>query len=85
MTGIIEIKKTFIENVEDLARIEADIQAGRILFVETNRFFAKFDENILVLKQTFEKLHRICAACGGSMGRIGDDILVLSPNSHIIL
>lgn len=79
----IEIRKTSIEDALDLTVIEGDLRAGKILFLETKRFFAKYEEDILLLKKSIDSLQNLCLQAGGGVARIGEDILVLNPHPNI--
>jgi SepF-like predicted cell division protein (DUF552 family) len=69
----------------DLPRIEKDLKAGKILFLKTSGFFTQFEDNVLMLKSTIEELKKIVATKRGTIGRIGSDILVLTPHNHVKL
>lgn len=70
---------------EDLAKIEKDLKAGKILFLQTSGFFKQFEDNVLMLKSTIEELKKIVSTKRGTIGRIGADILVLTPHNRIKL
>ena len=69
----------------DLTQIEKDLKAGKILFLQTTRFFSQFQEDVLTLKSTMEELKKIVATRRGTIGRIGSDILVLTPHQNVRL
>jgi len=70
---------------KDLLQIEKDLRAGQILFVKTNHFFEQYQDEVTKLKNTVDFLKKTCENLGGSIGRIGPDLLVLTPNEKIKL
>lgn len=83
MGNIIEIKRSQLDDTKDITTIETDLKAGKILFIDTARFFAKYQQDIPTCRQIVEKMQTITHRIGGSLGRIGETTLVLSPYSHI--
>ena len=81
----ITITEYELTNQHELGQIEAKLQDGNILFVKTRNVFDLYQDEIVVLKNLFEKLQRVCNRYGGSMGRIGKNLLVLTPNKQIKL
>src|SRR5271157_1601622 len=79
------IKTRHLTDVVDLVRIEDDIRAGYVVFLETADFFDKYDQDIVQLKQSLDRLNALCRMQGGQIARVGEDILVLTPNSEITL
>ncbi len=79
------ISQYSLTSSEDLPKIEKDLKAGKILFLQTSRFFTEFEDNVLMLKSTIEELKKIVSSKRGTIGRIGADILVLTPHNHVKL
>lgn len=69
----------------DLSEITSQLLHNKILFVQTQKFFEYHQDNVVLLKNTMDQLKKICIKQGGSIGRIGDDILVISPNPNVKL
>jgi SepF-like predicted cell division protein (DUF552 family) len=78
-----DIERFQLNDQTDLPQIESNLRLGKILFIETNRFFAKYKDDIPTLRQTIERLHAVSNQVGGSIGRVGDDVLVLTPNGWV--
>jgi SepF-like predicted cell division protein (DUF552 family) len=83
MGNIIEIKRLQLEDTKDITTIETDLKAGKILFIDTARFFTKYQQDITICRQIIEKMQTMTRRVGGSLGRIGENTLILSPYSHI--
>ena len=81
----IYISQYSLTSSEDLPRIEKDLKAGKILFLQTSGFFTQFEDNVLMLKSTIEELKKIVSTKRGTIGRIGADVLVLTPHNHVKL
>lgn len=79
------IKKMELRDNHDIKKISQNLSLNRILFVQTKLYFEQHRDDIIVLRDTMNQLKKICTQNGGSMGRIGEDILVLTPNENVKL
>ncbi|MHA1522335.1 MAG: hypothetical protein ACTSVZ_02540 [Promethearchaeota archaeon] len=79
------IKKIELQDEHDFKKISKNLNQNRILFVQTKLYFESHRDDIITLRKTMNQLKQICLRNGGSMGRIGEDILVLTPNPQIRL
>jgi hypothetical protein len=79
--GYAKIKAQKLTDLTDLIRIENDLLSGQLIFLQMADFFNKFDQDIVTLKETLDKMRDLTLKNGGSMARIGDEFLVLSPNA----
>ncbi|WP_457557664.1 hypothetical protein [Candidatus Harpocratesius sp.] len=79
------IRKLDLQDQRDLKQISDNLAKNRILFVQTKKFFEHHQNDLITLKNTMNQLKQICLHHGGSIGRVGDDILVLTPNPNIKL
>ena len=77
------ISQLELHDKADLQKIKFALDNGKLLFVDTKPIFGKYKQDVMVLKQTLENLRQVVIRRGGSMGRIGDSILVLSPTKNI--
>ena len=81
----IYISQRQLTDQKDLSQIENDLRANKILFLKTSQFFEQYQDEVIKLKQMIDQLKKICLNFGGSIGRIGPDLLVLTPNEKIKL
>ena len=81
----IYISQRQLTDQKDLSQIETDLRANKILFLKTGQFFEQYQDEVIKLKQMIDQLKKICVNIGGSIGRIGPDLLVLTPNEKIKL
>jgi len=81
----IYISQRQLTDQKDLPQIESELKNGQILFLRTNNFFEQYQDEVIKLKQMIDQLKKICLNFGGSIGRIGPDLLVLTPNEKIKL
>ena len=81
----IYISQRQLTDQKDLPQIKSELKNGQILFLRTNNYFEQYQDEVIKLKQMIDKLKKICLNFGGSIGRIGPDLLVLTPNEKIKL
>ena len=81
----IYISQRQLTDQKDLLQIENDLRGGQILFLKTSKYFEQYQDEVIKLKTTMDFLKKTCANLGGSIGRIGPDLLVLTPNEKIKL
>ncbi len=79
------IERFDLTEKSDIGHIQSNLAKGRILFVDTEKFFETYESNVVVLKKTLDKLKNACIRMGGSVGRIGKDLLVLTPGDQVKL
>ena len=90
MTNKKSVDPIYIERFDltaksDLGQIQSNLADGRVLFIDTQKFFEAYEGNVVVLKKTMDKLKKACIRMGGSIGRVGSDILVLTPGDRVKL
>jgi len=79
------IIKEKLDTSSSLDKYESLLSAGHILFVDTATYFDHFQDDIHMLKKTIDELKRLVLRKGGNIARIGDSILVLTPNNQFHL
>ncbi len=84
-SDLVFIKKIELRDEKDFKRIDRNLAQNRILFIQTKLYFENHQEDLVTLRNTMNQLKQICLRNGGSMGRVGGDILVLTPNPQIRL
>ena len=72
-----------LSNERDIVKIESQLRAGRILFIKTKDYFVNNSDNLLVLKNSLERIRDVCAEMGGSIARLDETILIASPHPNI--
>ncbi len=75
------IKKYDFSNLEQIADIKKQLNGRRILIINAKKILENVD--ISELKRGIEDIKNFLRDRGGSMGRIGDQYLILTPNAHI--
>ena len=81
-TSRMYILRRSLKEEADLSKIEASLRTGHIIFIETSKFFDLHQDDVVMLKRTMDQLKKISLRRGGSMGRIGKNLLILTPNSE---
>ena len=79
------ISRQDLKDHHDLTYLQSELNHGNILFLNTSHFFAQFHHDVLTLKNTIDELKKMVLRKGGSVGRIGEHILVLSPRKDVKL
>jgi SepF-like predicted cell division protein (DUF552 family) len=80
-SGVSYIKMINFNSLNDLEMIQRDLQEGNIMVLNTEKLLDS--RSILELKRAIDKLRGSCQDLGGSIGRIGDQFLVITPNPYI--
>ncbi len=79
----VQLIKRNLADKRDLDKIETELRAGKVLFLKTQEFFEQYENDVLTLKNSFNRLKQCCREVGGSMGRLDEEILVISPFEKI--
>ncbi|TFH27662.1 MAG: hypothetical protein E4G98_05970, partial [Promethearchaeota archaeon] len=77
-SNLIYISKIDLRDEKDFKQINHNLTQNRILFIQTKLYFEQHRDDLVTLRNTMNQLKQICLRNGGSMGRIGEDILVLT-------
>ena len=75
------IKKYDFSNLEQVKDIKKQLLGRRILILDAKEILKNID--ISELKKGIEDVKTFLRENGGSMGRLGDQYLILTPNAHI--
>jgi SepF-like predicted cell division protein (DUF552 family) len=75
------IKKYDFSSLDQIEEIKKELLGRRILIVNTKQLLEKVD--VTKLKRGIEDLKSFLRDNGGSMARIGEEYLILTPNSLV--
>ncbi|MHA1478978.1 MAG: cell division protein SepF [Promethearchaeota archaeon] len=75
------IKKYDFSSLEQVEEIKKQLLGKRILILNAKDLLKNID--ITKLKRGIEDLKSFLRENGGSMARLGDDYLILTPNSYV--
>lgn len=75
------IKKYDFSNLGQVEDIKKQLLGRRILIINAKEILENID--ISELKRGIEDIKNFLRENGGSMGRLGDQYLILTPNAHI--
>jgi SepF-like predicted cell division protein (DUF552 family) len=81
----IYISQRDLSEEKELSQIETDLKGGKILLLNTEPFFELHQDNLVSLKNAMDQLKIMCSRVKGSIGRIGDNLLIITPNERIKL
>jgi SepF-like predicted cell division protein (DUF552 family) len=77
------IKKYDFSNLDQIDDIKKQLMNRRVLIINANKILENGKVPVLELKRAIDELKQFLRKNGGSLGRIGDKYLILTPNSHI--
>ena len=77
------ISQQQLRDESDLHRLKLALENDKILFVDTKPLFKKYKNDVHILKKSIDELRKVVIRRGGSIGRVGKSILVLSPLKNI--
>ncbi len=69
----------------DLSEITHHLNLGQLLFIQTGKYFTQYQDDVVKLKDTMDELKNICLRQGGSLGRVGANILIMTPSKNFKL
>ncbi|MFX1320036.1 MAG: cell division protein SepF [Promethearchaeota archaeon] len=75
------IKKYDFSSLDQIEDIKKQLLGRRILIINATEILEKID--ISELKRGIEDLKAFLRENGGSMGRLGDQYLIVTPNSYV--
>lgn len=81
--GTTLIKTRPLESLDDLPVIRQDLKAGNVLITNVQAIMGGSQYSLAQLKQAFRTLRSYVQDLGGSMGRLGDNLLILTPNPRL--
>ena len=77
------IKKYNFKSIEQINDIKKQLLGRRILIINTKELLTNSEIPIQELKHGIDKIKSFLKNCGGSIGRIGDQYLILTPSPHV--
>ena len=77
------IKIYDLYSIKQLDDIKRQLLGRKILIIDAQKILENRTINVLDLKKAIDELKIFLSEIGGSLGRIGDQYLILTPNSHI--
>ena len=77
------IKKYDLSSLNQIEDIKNHLLAKNILIINAKELLERNKERIEILKESIEGLKSFVKEKGGSIGRIGDQYLLLTPNASV--
>ena len=78
-----QIRKYDFKALEQIEDIKKQLRGRKILIINAKELLDSQTLTIEELKHAVEQIKASLSETGGSIGRIGDQFLILTPNSHI--
>ncbi len=82
-SGFYYIKMGGFDSLKEVETIKNNLEEGNIMILDTEQLLQNNQTSILELKRAIEQLRGYCKELGGSIGRIGDKFLIITPNPYI--
>ena len=77
------IKKYEFNTIEQIKNIKSQLLKSKILIINTKGILGNKKISIEEVKNAMEEIQSFLKEIGGSIGRIGDEYLILTPNPHV--
>lgn len=77
------IKKYDFKTIEQVEDIKKQLRSRKILIINAKELLETNHLTIEEIKNTVDQIKVCLSETGGSIGRIGDQFLIITPNSHI--
>ena len=77
------IKKYDLNSIEQMADVKKQLLGRKILIINAKEILENQKIPIDELKKAMDDLKAYLDESGGSIGRIGEDYLIITPNNHI--
>jgi len=77
------IKKYDFSDLDQVGDIKKQLMNRKVLIINANKILENGKVQVLDLKRAIDELKQFLRKNGGSLGRLGDKYLILTPNSHI--
>lgn len=79
------IRMMDFNSLEDVDMIKEELNERNVMILNVNNLLNSNNNSILELKRAIDQLRGYCRQLGGSIGRIGENLLIVTPNSDIRL
>ncbi|MHA1728758.1 MAG: cell division protein SepF, partial [Promethearchaeota archaeon] len=77
------VKMIEFSSFDDVDTIKNDLENGNIMILNAQKLLKCKTTSVLELKRTIDALKGHCGRLGGSIARLGDNMLILTPNAYI--
>ncbi|MFX1276965.1 MAG: cell division protein SepF [Promethearchaeota archaeon] len=77
------IKKFNLSSIDQIVDIKQQLMRRKILIVNAREILENKQIPIEILKNTIDDLKAFLKQSGGSIGRLGEHYLILTPNSNV--
>jgi len=77
------IKKYNLSSIDQVADVKKQLLRGNILIINVSTILGDQNVSIVDFKRSIDQIRAEINLTGGSIGRIGDTYLIITPNSHI--
>lgn len=77
------VTRSKLKSLDDIEKIKMDLERGYILILDASDLLKSNTLSVLELKRAIDQIRGFCKDMGGSIGRIGEEFLVITPDSSI--
>ena len=79
------IKSCKVTQLADFELIKQDLESGHIIIVDMDEILCDQGVDVIDLKRSVERLRGFCIERGGTIGRICENYLVITPNANFTI
>jgi SepF-like predicted cell division protein (DUF552 family) len=79
------VKCAQFKSLEDVETVKKDLASGNILILNAREILESKVLSVLELKRAVDQIRAYARELGGSMGRIDDNTMIITPNPYIRL
>lgn len=83
VTGFTYIKTLPFQSLNQVASAQDELRRGNILILDANEFLNQGEDKVLEFKRGLEQIRGTVKELGGSIGRLGEQYIIATPNPHL--
>lgn len=82
-TGFTYIKTVSLRSISQVCDVQDELRRGNILILDTLEILSQGETAILEFKRALEQIKGTVRELGGSLGRLGEQYIIATPNPHL--
>ncbi|MHA1731510.1 MAG: cell division protein SepF [Promethearchaeota archaeon] len=83
--GTTVVKSLALKNLDQVPEVKRELKSGNMLILDAAALMENTEFSIIELKRAIEQVRAFVKELGGSMGRLGDQYLILTPSPNLRL
>ena len=82
-TGFTYIKTMSLRSLSQVPNVQDELRRGNILILDTLEMLNQGEAVLLEFKRALEQIKGTVRELGGSIGRLGEQYIIATPNPHL--